>query len=85
MKTVKTQKTRKEKVVSDDVKVAEVEKKVERRQGVIGNISNVEQIAHERIADRARSIWMSRGCLPGQDEANWYQAERELMMEHNKE
>lgn len=39
-------------------------------------------ITHEMIALRAWSIWKSKGCKPGQDEMNWYQAELELKNAH---
>ena len=33
---------------------------------------------YEQIAQRAQEIWMKKGCLPGQDEQNWLEAERQL-------
>jgi len=39
------------------------------------------KISHEQVALRAREIWMKRGCLPGQDEQNWLEAERQLKAE----
>jgi hypothetical protein len=38
-------------------------------------------LTHEQIEERARVIWLKSGCLPGRDEANWYQAEAELKAE----
>jgi hypothetical protein len=38
-------------------------------------------ITHEKISQRAWSIWMSKGCPSGQDEMHWYQAEQELRMQ----
>ena len=42
-------------------------------------------IAREEIALRALSIWQSGGCVAGQDEHNWLEAERQLNRELNKE
>jgi len=36
---------------------------------------------YEQIAQRAREIWTKKGCLPGQDELNWLEAERQLKAE----
>ena len=38
-------------------------------------------ITHDMIAQRARAIWMAKGCRSGQDEQNWYEAERQLHIE----
>jgi hypothetical protein len=38
-------------------------------------------LTHERIADRARVIWQSSGCRPGEDERNWSEAEAQLKAE----
>jgi len=32
----------------------------------------------ERIRQRAHTIWVNEGCLPGREQANWEQARREL-------
>lgn len=36
---------------------------------------------YEQVAQRAREIWTKKGCLPGQDEQNWLEAERQLKAE----
>jgi hypothetical protein len=36
---------------------------------------------YEQISQRAQEIWMKKGCLPGQDEQNWLEAERQLKAE----
>ncbi len=36
---------------------------------------------HEQIAERARMIWQQRGCIPGEDERNWNEAETQLRAE----
>jgi len=36
---------------------------------------------YEQIAQRAAEIWKKKGCLPGQDEQNWLEAERQLKAE----
>jgi hypothetical protein len=36
---------------------------------------------HEQIAERAKMIWQQRGCIPGEDEQNWYEAETQLKAE----
>ena len=39
------------------------------------------ELTHERIAERARVIWQSRGCRPGEDKRNWSEAEAQLKAE----
>ena len=39
------------------------------------------RLTHEQIAERAKAIWMSRGCVPGHDEQNWLDAEAQLRSE----
>ena len=34
---------------------------------------------HEQIAERAYEIWVLSGWLPGREDDNWMQAERELL------
>ncbi len=36
---------------------------------------------YEQISQRAQEIWTKKGCLPGQDEQNWLEAERQLKAE----
>jgi hypothetical protein len=36
---------------------------------------------NEQISQRAQEIWKKKGCLPGQDEQNWLEAERQLVAE----
>ncbi len=36
---------------------------------------------YEQIAERAKSIWMNRGCPNGQDEKIWFDAESQLKQE----
>lgn len=36
---------------------------------------------YEQVAQRAAEIWKKKGCLPGQDEQNWLEAERQLKAE----
>lgn len=38
-------------------------------------------LTHEVIAERAWNIWQNRGCIPGEDEQNWYEAENQLKSE----
>jgi hypothetical protein len=45
---------------------------------MVSGDSQKPKITHEMIAQRAWAIWISKGCRPGQDEMNWYQAELEL-------
>jgi len=42
---------------------------------------NIVALTHEQIAERAKSIWMKRGCPNGQDEKNWQEAENQLKKE----
>lgn len=36
---------------------------------------------HQQIAERARAIWLGRGCVAGEDEHNWLEAEAQLRHE----
>ena len=38
-------------------------------------------LTHERVAERARALWLASGCIPGRDEENWYEAEAQLKAE----
>jgi hypothetical protein len=38
-------------------------------------------LTHERIAERAWLIWRNRGCIPGEDKRNWFEAEKQLKAE----
>ena len=39
------------------------------------------RLTHEQIEERAKLIWQQRGCIPGEDERNWYEAETQLKRE----
>ena len=38
-------------------------------------------LTHERIAERAKALWLASGCVPGRDEQNWHEAEAQLRAE----
>lgn len=38
-------------------------------------------LTHDLIAERARTIWLRRGCSLDQDEENWCEAEAQLKTE----
>lgn len=38
-------------------------------------------LAHDLIAERARAIWLRRGCSPDRDKENWREAEAQLKTE----
>ncbi len=38
-------------------------------------------LTHDLIAERARTIWLERGCSSDQDEENWRDAEAQLRTE----
>jgi len=42
---------------------------------------NIVSISHEQIAERARNIWINRGCPNNKDSENWYDAENQLKQE----
>jgi len=42
-------------------------------------------LSYERIAERARALWLASGCLPGRDEQNWREAEAQLEAEPSPE
>lgn len=41
------------------------------------------QPTHEQIALRAQHIWRQKGCLWGQEDQNWLEAETQLIAELN--
>jgi hypothetical protein len=41
-------------------------------------------VLHERIAQRAYEKWCQRGCPPGSDKQDWYDAEAELQAEQGR-
>jgi len=45
------------------------------------NLVEAHMLTHEQIAERAKKIWQDRGCVPGFDEQNWYEAEMQLKEE----
>jgi hypothetical protein len=45
------------------------------------NLVQVPMLTHEQVAKRAKKIWQDRGCVPGFDEQNWYEAETQLKVE----
>jgi hypothetical protein len=38
-------------------------------------------LTHGLIAERARTIWLERGCSPDRDQENWREAEAQLKTE----
>lgn len=38
-------------------------------------------LTHDLIAERARTIWLERGCSCNQDQENWREAEAQLKAE----
>jgi len=50
------------------------------RFGVVSPVPAREP-TREQIAARAEAIWRRRGCIAGEDERNWYEAEAELRRE----
>ncbi|MBN1974821.1 MAG: DUF2934 domain-containing protein [Sedimentisphaerales bacterium] len=40
-----------------------------------------QKLTHEQISERAKLIWQNRGCIPGEDERNWKEAETQLKTE----
>jgi hypothetical protein len=38
-------------------------------------------LTYEQIAERAKLIWQNRGCISGEDERNWHEAESQLRKE----
>lgn len=48
----------------------------------LGKAAGTEpRLTHEQIAERARSLWLASGCLPGRDVQNWLEAEAQLKAE----
>lgn len=88
MKTMKAQKAEKGKTVPVSVISAEGQMKGKNAQGKAKEDACMDspiKITHSMIAQRAWSIWKTKGCIPGQDKMNWEQAELELNLEQRKE
>ncbi|HSW00595.1 MAG TPA: DUF2934 domain-containing protein [Sedimentisphaerales bacterium] len=52
-----------------------------RPTGAVASRAGEVMPTYEQIAQRAAEIWKKKGCLPGQDEQNWLEAERQLKAE----
>lgn len=82
MKTVKADTNKKSKIVQLNSKPTADVKKTGRSPNNTLKVTSTDppkqQTTHDMIAQRAWSIWMSKGCVTGQDETNWHQAELEL-------
>jgi hypothetical protein len=39
---------------------------------------------YDQISERAKTIWQQRGCTPGEDQRNWFEAEVQLQKEMSK-
>ena len=84
MKTAKSIATSKGKVVSVHTTTSSESNKRKLTQAHThpeGITSTQAILNHEAIAQRAKAIWRAKGCPVGQDEQNWYEAERQLRME----
>jgi hypothetical protein len=42
-------------------------------------------LSHDLIAERTWALWQKRGCMPGQAEQNWHEAESLLRTELDAE
>jgi len=90
MKTVKAgkYKNKKAKIVpmntTPAVGAGKTGKSLEKQSHSVSADTQTPQITYDMIAQRAWSIWMAKGRVPGQEEANWLQAERELKMGQNR-
>ena len=47
----------------------------------IGKATAAPPLAHKQIEERAKEIWIKKGCPAGQDEKNWLEAEEQLKRE----
>ncbi|MBL7144704.1 MAG: DUF2934 domain-containing protein [Phycisphaerae bacterium] len=47
----------------------------------VNPVESAMLLTHEQIAERARVLWQSHGCKPGEDELNWHEAETQLKAE----
>jgi Protein of unknown function (DUF2934) len=45
---------------------------------------NENSSPEEQVAQRARELWHRRGCKPGDEWADWFQAEREVNEWHQR-
>jgi hypothetical protein len=80
--TVKTQKNsateEKQQIISGskDIKISQVAGETSTKQTQKTAVPTQEQ-----ISERAKAIWQQRGCLIGEDERNWFEAEIQLKKE----
>ncbi len=72
-------------IIAVQPKVSNIRDVEEPKGQVYGSKVNPSELAttltHERIAERAMTIWQSSGCRPGEDERNWSEAEAQLKAE----
>ena len=51
------------------------------RDPIVNLFKPEKRLTHEQIAERAKLIWQKRGCIHGEDERNWKEAEAQLKTE----
>ncbi len=89
MKSVKSGKNKKAKIISLNATPVVVVNKMDKSPEKIHKETSANtpkpQITHDMIALHAWSIWMAKGRVAGQDEMNWHLAELELRVAKNKE
>jgi hypothetical protein len=55
---------------------------VETRSSSISGTSKADKsLTHDQIAARAWALWVKGGCLAGEHDKNWYEAESQLKVE----
>ena len=81
----KTSKTTNSKIQSGHRKAGQVKASKTSRKGISKSsdtsstcTAQIPMLSHEQITERAKKIWQDRGCVPGFDEQNWHEAERQL-------
>jgi hypothetical protein len=83
--TVKTQKNdakeEKQQITtsSRDIKISQVAGETSTKQ-----TQKTVAPTYEQISERAKVIWQQRGCTPGEDQRNWFEAEIQLQKEMSK-
>ena len=66
-------------------KVQRIKGAVENKDTASAPIINLykpdKMLTYEQISERAKLIWQQRGCISGEDERNWNEAENQLRIE----
>jgi hypothetical protein len=77
--------TQKKDVIGEKQQINPADRSAQRIQTILDPPSKPKNqpvaLTHEQVAERAKAIWKQHGCPIGQDEQNWFEAEKQLKKE----